>query len=242
MRKLLGFIVVLAMVAAACSDSSTDTTQAPETPTTAAAPTTTAAGSTDTVAPEPETPAGPLAEYGEDPSAADPDLVAKALGPVTPSDEASWNIVLASIARANQDLDQATIDKAMECWSNQECDTGTGGDLIMGWADGGGDSVNVWRGVSHMEAILQALTYPEIGTIVSTAANFDQDPAVHVNGISFLIQRGASFIAGYPDFGAALSGVIAEAEAAGIPYVSFSAGYVGLPGTEGALTPGVDYT
>ncbi|NND13920.1 MAG: substrate-binding domain-containing protein [Acidimicrobiia bacterium] len=242
MRKLLGFIVVLAMVAAACSDSSTDTTQAPETPTTAAAPTTTAAGSTDTVAPEPETPAGPLAEYGEDPSAADPDLVAKALGPVTPSDEASWNIVLASIARANQDLDQATIDKAMECWSNQECDTGTGGDLIMGWADGGGDSVNVWRGVSHMEAILQALTYPEIGTIVSTAANFDQDPAVHVNGISFLIQRGASFIVGYPDFGAALSGVIAEAEAAGIPYVSFSAGYVGLPGTEGALTPGVDYT
>ncbi|MBT8250391.1 MAG: substrate-binding domain-containing protein, partial [Acidimicrobiia bacterium] len=205
-------------------------------------PTTAAAGSTDTVAPEPETPAGPLAEYGEDPSAADPDLVAKALGPVTPSDEASWNIVLASIARANQDLDQATIDKAMECWSNQECDTGTGGDLIMGWADGGGDSVNVWRGVSHMEAILQALTYPEIGTIVSTAANFDQDPAVHVNGISFLIQRGASFIAGYPDFGAALSGVIAEAEAAGIPYVSFSAGYVGLPGTEGALTPGVDYT
>ncbi len=242
MRKLLGFIVVLAMVAAACSDSSTDTTEAPETPTTAAAPTTTAAGSTDTVAPEPDTPAGPLAEYGEDPSAADPDLVAKALGPVTPSDEASWNIVLASIARANQDLDQATIDKAMECWSNQECDTGTGGDLIMGWADGGGDSVNVWRGVSHMEAILQALTYPEIGTIVSTAANFDADPAVHVNGISFLIQRGASFIVGYPDFGAALSGVVAEAEAAGIPYVSFSAGYVGLPGTEGALTPGVDYT
>ncbi len=77
-----------------------------------------------------------------------------------PSDEASWNLVLASIARANQDLDQATIDKAMECWSSQECDTGTGGELIMGYADGGGDEVNVWRGVSHMEAILQALTYP----------------------------------------------------------------------------------
>ncbi len=43
----------------------------------------------------------------------------------------------------------------------------------MGYADGGGDTVNVWRAVSHMEAILQALTYPEIGTIVSTEANFD---------------------------------------------------------------------
>jgi hypothetical protein len=48
----------------------------------------------------------------------------------------------------------------------------------MGYADGGGDTVNVWRAVSHMEAILQALTYPEIGTIVSTAADFNPDPAV----------------------------------------------------------------
>jgi ABC-type sugar transport system substrate-binding protein len=112
----------------------------------------------------------------------------------------------------------------------------------MGYVDGGGDSVNVWRGVSHMEAILQALTYPEIGTIVSTAANFDADPAVHENGIRFLVQRGVDFIVGYPDFGVALSGVISEAEAAGIPYLSFSAGYVGLPGQEGALTPGEDYT
>ena len=35
-----------------------------------------------------------LAEFGEDPAAADPALVDKALGPVEPSDEASWNIVL----------------------------------------------------------------------------------------------------------------------------------------------------
>ena len=55
-----------------------------------------------------------------------------------PSDEASWNIILASVARANQNLDQATIDKAMECWAATECDTGTGGDVVMGYADGGG--------------------------------------------------------------------------------------------------------
>jgi ABC-type sugar transport system substrate-binding protein len=40
----------------------------------------------------------------------------------------------------------------------------------------------------------------------------------------------------------ALAGAVSEAEAAGIPYISFSAGYVGLPGQEGALTPGEGYT
>ncbi len=185
---------------------------------------------------------GALADYGEDPGAADPALVAKALGPVEPSADDSWNIILAAIARANQDLDQATIDKAMECWSAKSCDTGSGGDLVMGYADGGGDTVNVWRSVSHMEAILQALSYPEIGKIVSTAADFNPDPEVPANDIRFLVQSGADFIVGYPDAGIALAGAVSEAEAAGVPYLSFSAGYVGLPGQEGALVPGEDYT
>jgi ribose transport system substrate-binding protein len=240
--KIIGLLAILAMLVAACgggASEDTTTTSAAETTTTAGETTTTAAGETTTTAGGTD---NPLAEYGEDPSAADPALVAKALGPVEPSDEASWNIILASIARADQDLDEATIAKALECWRNQECDTGSGGELVMGYADGGGNTVNVWRGVSHMEAILQALTYPEIGTIVSTAANFDPDPAVHENGIRFLVQRGVDFIVGYPDFGVALAGVISEAEAAGIPYLSFSAGYVGLPGQEGALIPGEGYT
>ncbi len=243
--KIIGLIAVLAMVVAACGgDDGADTTEAaPDT--TEAAPATTQAAPDTTEAGSDTTAAGgdnPMAEFGEDPMAADPALIEKALGPVAPSDDASWNIILASVARAHQDLDPATIDQAMECWSNQVCEIEGGGDVVMGYADGGGDTVNVWRGVSHMEAILQALTYPEIGTIVSTAANFDQDPAVHVNGITFLVQYPVDFIVGYPDFGAALAGAVAEAEAAGIPYISFSAGYVGLPGTEGALTPGEDYT
>jgi ABC-type sugar transport system substrate-binding protein len=236
-RRVIIGLMAMALVVAACGDDdSSGTTAGPTTagPTTTQAPGTTAAPTTGAME--------GLEAFGENPDDADPALIEKALGPVEPSDEASWDIIRASVARANQDLDQATIDKAMECWRNQECDTGSGGALVMGYADGGGDTVNVWRGVSHMEAILQALTYPEIGTIVSTAANFEQDPEVHVNGVRFLIQRGADFIVGYPDFGAALSGVVAEAEAAGIPYISFSAGYVGLPGTEGALTPGEDYT
>jgi hypothetical protein len=222
--RIAAVIAALALMAAACGgDDNGDTTA------TGATQGQTATGAT-----------GALAEFGES-TDADPALIEKALGPVDPSDEASWNIILASIARVDQDPDQATIDKAMECWSSKECDTGTGGDVVMGYADGGGDTVNVWRAVSHMEAILQALTYPEIGTIVSTAADFNPDPAVPANDIRFLIQRGVDFIVGYPDAGVAIADAIKEADDAGIPYVSFSAGWVGLPGQEGALVPGEDY-
>jgi ABC-type sugar transport system substrate-binding protein len=217
--RIIAVVAILAMVAAACGDDG-GTTAGPE-------PT-----GSDTGTPA----GGELAEFGES-TDADPTLVERALGPVGSVPD----IVLASIARADQDLDQATIDKAMECWNNQECDTGSGGDLIMGYADGGGH-LNVWRGVTHMEAILQALTYPEIGTIVSTQALWDQDPAVPAGDIRFLIQRGADFIIGYPDAGIAIADAIVEAEEAGIPYIPFSAGWVGLPGQEGALVPGQDYT
>jgi ribose transport system substrate-binding protein len=235
--RLIGWLAVLGLVIAACGGGAdpTTTTVAGQTTTTAGATTTT--GGTGTTEPTDD---NPLAEFGESLDA-DPALVTKALGPVDPSDEASWNIVLASIARAEQNLDQATIAKAMECWRQQECDTGTGGEIVMGYADGGGNDVNVWRAVSKMEAVLQALTYEEIGAIVATAANFDPDPAVHANDIRFLINRGVDFIVGYPDMGVAIADAIREADQAGIPYVSFSAGWVGLPDQQGALVPGEDY-
>ncbi len=211
--KIVGIVALLALVVGACGGDDD--------------PEPTAQEDTETTAPE-------VAE-------ADPALIEKALGPVEPSDEASWSIIQSAVARVEQELDQATIDTAMDCFNNQQCETGSGGDLVMGYADGGGDTVNVWRAVSHMEAILQALTYPEIGTIVSTEANFDPDPAVHANDIRFLISRGVDFIVGYPDMGVAIADAIKEADAAGIPYVSFSAGWVGLPDQEGALIPGEDY-
>ena len=236
--RVIGWLAVLALVIAACGGDGGTTTTAAQQTTTTAGETTTTEGSTDTT--QPTSSDNPLEEYGESLDA-DPALIEKALGPVEPSDEASWNIVLASIARANQDLDDATVAKALECWAAQECDTGSGGDLVMGYADGGGNDVNVWRSVSKMEAVLQALTYPEIGTIVATAANFNPDPAVHANDIRFLINRGVDFIVGYPDMGIAIADAIKEADDAGIPYISFSAGWVGLPDQEGALVPGEDY-
>jgi ribose transport system substrate-binding protein len=216
--KLIGIVAMLALVAAACGGDDGETT----------APGTTDDGETVTNG------EGPLAEYGES-TDADPALVEKALGPVDDVPD----VVLAAIARAEQNLDDATIEKAMECWDSVECETGSGGDLIMGVADGGRG--NVWRQVTHMEAILQALTYPEIGTIVSRDAQWNEDPAVAEADIRFLIQRGADFIIGYPDQGTNIAGAILEAEGAGIPYIPYSAGWVGLPGEEGALTPGEDY-
>lgn len=229
--KLIGLLVVLALVAAACGGDDDDagdttTTAAEESPTTTAAdaePTTTAASGD-----------GALAEYGES-TDADPALVEKALGPVGEVPD----IVLASIARADQDPDDAIVAKALECWNAVECDTGTGGELIMGVADGG--RLNVWRQVTHMEAILQALTYPEIGKIISRDAQWNQDPAVAAGDIRFLIESDVDFIIGYPDQGVAIADAILEAEAAGIPYIPYSAGWVGLPGQDGALVPGEDY-
>jgi ABC-type sugar transport system substrate-binding protein len=239
--KIISVLAALALVAAACGsdDETTETTAAP---TTTAAATTTAAPAT-TAAPVTTTGGGgedPLAQYGES-RAADPALIAKAMGPIAaPEGDPAWDIILAAVARAEQNLDQATIDKALECWNTQECDTGSGGELVMGFADGGGH-LNVWRGVTHMEAILQALTYPEIGTIISTEALWNPDPAVPANDIRFLIQRGVDFITGYPDAGVAIGDAIKEATAADIPYIPWSAGWVGLPGQDGALVPGEDY-
>ncbi|HLF43501.1 MAG TPA: hypothetical protein VJA46_08245 [Acidimicrobiia bacterium] len=243
--KIIGLVAVLVLIVSACSAESDTTTTGAEATTTTGAdePTTTASAGETTTSAGGE---NPLAEYNEDPTAADPALVLEALGDVEPSDEASWNIILASVARASQDLAAAGIDveTAMDCWANQECDTGTGGEVIMGYADGGGNEVNVWRSVSHMEAVLQALTYPEIGTIVSTAANFGGptfDPTIAENDVLFLIDRGVDFIVGYPDIGIGLAEEVLAAEAAGIPYIPFSAGWVGLPDQDGALVPGQDY-
>lgn len=221
--KIVGVVLLLALVAAACGgDDEGDTTPTGST------------GGTNTGATG-AAGEGPLAEYGES-TDADPALVEKAMGPVTDVPD----IVLAAIARADQDLDQATIDTAMECYTNAvECDTGTGGDIVMGYADGGG--LNVWRQVTRMEAILQALTYPEIGRILFRDAQWNPDPAVAAGDIRFLIQAGVDFIIGYPDQGTNIADAILEAKDAGIPYMTYSAGWVGLPGQEGALVPGEDY-
>jgi ABC-type sugar transport system substrate-binding protein len=232
-NRYVSVLAVLALTLAACGDDAE-----PEEPDEAAAEEPAEEPAEEEPGEEPAEEGGDdddLSALGES-TDADPALVERALGPVDDVPD----IVLASIARATQDVDDATLETAMSCWNSVECDTGSGGDLVMGVADGG--RLNVWRQVTHMEAILQALTYPEIGTIVSRDAQWNQDPAVAAGDIRFLIQRGVDFIIGYPDHGVAIADAILEAEAAGIPYIPYSAGWVGLPGQDGSLVPGEDYT
>ncbi|HXJ62796.1 MAG TPA: substrate-binding domain-containing protein, partial [Actinomycetota bacterium] len=90
-------------------------------------------------------------------------------------------------------------------------------------------------------AILQALTYPQIGKMMFRDAQWNPDPSVAAGDIRYLIQAGATFIIGYPDQGTNIADAILDAKKAGIPYSTYSAGWVGLPGDPGALVPGQDY-
>ena len=105
----------------------------------------------------------------------DPALLDQALGGAAslPDEEHACNIALAGSHAPRSQVDE---DLAFECWQNNGCDTGSGGDLVVGLADGFGG--NVARQLFKMEFILQALTYPEIGEIIYTDANLDTQKAI----------------------------------------------------------------
>jgi hypothetical protein len=75
--------------------------------------------------------------------------------PVTP---AARNIALAGLGRSERPVNQAL---ALQCWKNNGCSTGTGGKLTVAYIEQFGE--NVYRQMSKMEFILQALTYPQVG-------------------------------------------------------------------------------
>ena len=84
--------------------------------------------------------------------------------------------------------------------AGQRCDTGTGGELKVGLADGFGG--NIARQIFKMEFILQALTYPEIGEI----ALHRRQPrhAKAISDVRSFAARGFDIIISYPDAGEAL--------------------------------------
>lgn len=100
--------------------------------------------------------------------------------------------------RATLELDKTKLDKAFECWKGATCQVGDG-KVTLGIADGFGQ--NQWRKFSKMEIILQALTYPQIGKILSTDAQGDL--AAMQSNIRSLAAQGAKAIVTYDDFGAA---------------------------------------
>jgi ribose transport system substrate-binding protein len=155
---------------------------------------------------------------------ADPELLMKALG----TTEEVPDVALAAFYRAGLPVDEAMAAKALECWTEKVCETGTGGEVTVALADGFGE--NVWREVTHMELILQALTYPEIGKIIYTTAQFDTTKAIA--DFRSLIAQEVDVIIGFPDAGEAMLPSVREATERGIIYIPHSYGKLGEPGVD----------
>jgi ribose transport system substrate-binding protein len=134
------------------------------------------------------------------------------------------NIALAAYGRASKKVDQ---NLALQCWKNNGCSTGTGGKYTVAYVEGFGE--NIYRNVSKMEFILQALTYPEIGKIIYTSAHSDPNQAL--TDFRAAIAQGVDAIVTYPDFGDAMLPVFKEATKAGIPVSTYAWGYVTGPGS-----------
>ena len=226
-------VAVLALVAAACGGDDEEAAAPPpaEPAEPAEPPAEPAEPPAETAAAPAETgaaPAGPD-EFGETYDA-DPAVIEKALFDATllPEDPAAEQVALAAFARADDPVDQ---DLALECWQNNGCDTGTGGELTVAYVEPFGE--NVYREMSKMEFILQALTYPEIGEIIYTSANvFSSSPGDPLADFRSAIAQGADVIVNFPDIGDQYLPVFQEATEAGNPGRHVRVGLRDRPGRE----------
>jgi ABC-type sugar transport system substrate-binding protein len=254
-RKAGALLFALGLVAAACGDDDDDggaaatdapATEAPatEAPATEAPATEAPASGTaeDTAASADPTAFDPTdlgatltdGEYGET-YVPDPQLLVTGMGGPAglPTEERARNIVLATVARAGMQVDE---DLAMKCWNENGCDTGTGGALKVGLADGFGG--NIARQIFKMEFILQALTYPEIGEIAYTDANLDTQKAI--SDVRSFAARDFDIIISYPDAGEALVPAYKAAMEQGSLVVTWSGTAVGEPGVDYLTYSGPD--
>lgn len=230
--------LALAAAAAACGGGGGSGSQAPAEQTTEAQPTTAADTSApDTSATETGTASGEPDQYGETYDA-DPALIEKALfaSDLLPSDPAAKQVALAAFDRADNPVD---YDKALECWKNNGCDTGSGGELTAAYLEPFGE--NQYREIAKMEFILQALTYPEIGKIIYTSSKaFTATPSDPLADFRSAIAQGADVIVSYPDIADGYLPVYKEATDAGIPVSTYAWGYVTGPGENYTTVVGED--
>jgi ABC-type sugar transport system substrate-binding protein len=156
---------------------------------------------------------------------ADPKLLAKTLfnAKLLPPKGMSRNVALAAFGRASKKVD---FNLALKCWKNDGCNTGTGGKLTVAYVEPFGE--NVYRHISKMEFILQALTYKSIGKIVYRSAHSDLNRALA--DFRAMIAQHVDAIVTYPDFADAELPVFREAKRAGIPVATYAWGYVSGPG------------
>jgi ribose transport system substrate-binding protein len=150
-----------------------------------------------------------------------------------PKQRMSRNIALAGLGRADRKVNEAL---ALRCWKNNGCTTGTGGKLHVAYLEQFGE--NVYRQMSKMEFILQALTYKEVGRITYSSARVDFNKAFA--DWRAAIAQGVDLIVTYPDFGDAMIPVMKQATDAGIPVATYAWGYVSDPGKNYLTVVGED--
>ncbi|MEQ9812527.1 MAG: substrate-binding domain-containing protein [Azospirillaceae bacterium] len=154
---------------------------------------------------------------------ADPELMLRSMGTA----ENINDVVLEAFTHASMDLSEEDRALALQCWNDGSCDTGRG-ELTVALADGFGE--NVWRRVTAMEFIMQALTYPEIARIIYVSARGDASKAI--SDMRSLIAQGADIIITFPDAGPALLPAVREATEEGITVVPYIAGLGGEAGED----------
>lgn len=149
------------------------------------------------------------------------ELMLKALG----TSDNIGPIVTETFNQAAKELSAADRELALKCWKDNVCETGRG-DLTVALADGFGE--NVWRQVTHMEFVMQALSYPNVKKIIYTSAQGDASKAI--SDMRSLIAQGVDIITTFPDAGPAILPTVKEATEQGIlvvPYISSPGGDAG---------------
>jgi ABC-type sugar transport system substrate-binding protein len=123
-----------------------------------------------------------------------------------------------AFALATQPLTPEQEATALECWKANTCTIPGGGDITVGVADGFGG--NSWRKFSKMEAILQALHYPQVGKFIYLDANGDL--AKMQTNVRSLVAQGAKVITTYNDFGAAMLPTFQQASTQGVKIATYA--------------------
>ena len=138
-------------------------------------------------------------------------------------------VVAESFKRAAAGLTAEQRELAMKCWKDSVCETGHG-DVTVALADGFGE--NVWRQVTKMEFIVEALSYPNIAKIIYTSGR--NDPTKSISDLRSLIAQKVNVIVVFADASTALLPTIKEATEAGSIVILHNGTYVGGE-------PGKDY-
>jgi len=155
--------------------------------------------------------------------ASETDLMMKALG----KSDNIGPIVTEAFKQAATALSPADRELALTCWKENVCERSSG-KLTVALADGFGE--NVWRQVTKMEFILQALSYPDVKKVIYTSARMD--PTKAISDVRSMIAQGVNIITIFPDAGEAMLPAVKEATEAGILVVPYISPPGGSPGKD----------